>query len=58
MLGANEGEVVAGSAVQRAALGVLIAYVCAPIQRVGGVRYSTRGFFKKRTQSEHLTHRI
>lgn len=53
ILGAAEGEIVADPDVQRAALGVLITCVCAPIQRVGGsiARYSTSGSAKKRTQN-------
>lgn len=34
ILGAAEGEIVADPDVQRAALGVLITCICAPIQRV------------------------
>ncbi|XP_054275283.1 protein mahjong-like isoform X2 [Macrosteles quadrilineatus] len=53
ILGAAEGEIVADPDVQRAALGVLITCVCAPIVRVGGMiaKFSSSGSVKKRTSN-------
>ncbi|XP_039287323.1 DDB1- and CUL4-associated factor 1 [Nilaparvata lugens] len=53
ILNAAEGEIVVDPDVQRAALGVLITCVCAPVYRGGGciARYSASGSAKKKTQN-------